>query len=56
MIGDSEKDILAGKAVGLGTIKIGGYSELADLTKKNLLEALNIIFRRKKSSCDADKK
>ena len=45
MIGDSEKDMLAGKKVGLRTIKIGEYLEIAETTKENLLEAIKVIVR-----------
>jgi D-glycero-D-manno-heptose 1,7-bisphosphate phosphatase len=46
VIGDSDKDVAAGKAVGLKTIKIGEYSPLAYITKKNLLEAVRGIIER----------
>ena len=45
MIGDSEKDIIAGKMIGLKTIKIGKYLKGADMVKDNLLEAAKDIIR-----------
>lgn len=45
VIGDSEKDIVAGRRVGLNTIKIGEHSEIADITKENLLEAVKTIVK-----------
>lgn len=44
VISDSEKDIILAKAVGLKAIKIGEYSPIADITKKNLLEAARAIL------------
>ncbi len=46
VIGDSEEDIIFGKTVGLKTIKIEKYSSVADITKKNLLEAVRAIVKR----------
>jgi len=46
VIGDCEKDITAGKPLEIKTIKIGGYSPLANLTKKSLLEAVGFILKR----------
>jgi len=43
MIGDSEKDILAGKAVKLRTILIGETSDHADGLKRSLLDAAKSI-------------
>ncbi|MBU2461970.1 HAD-IIIA family hydrolase [bacterium] len=48
IIGDSEKDILAGKLVGLKTIKIGEYSEMADITKSDFRQAVKAILARDK--------
>jgi histidinol-phosphate phosphatase family protein len=45
VIGDSEKDMIAAKAVGLKAIKIGELSSLADLNKKNLLEVARAIVQ-----------
>ncbi|MDI6752564.1 MAG: HAD family hydrolase [bacterium] len=47
MIGDSEKDILAGKQVSLKTIKIGEYSMTADMTKRDFREAAKAILEEK---------
>ena len=44
VISDSEKDIILAKAVGLKVIKIGGYSPIANITKKSLLEAARAIL------------
>jgi D-glycero-D-manno-heptose 1,7-bisphosphate phosphatase len=44
VIGDSEKDIIPAKVVGLKAIKIGWYSPVADINKKNLLEAIKAII------------
>jgi D-glycero-D-manno-heptose 1,7-bisphosphate phosphatase len=44
IIGDDEKDILAGKLVGLKTIKIGKYSKIADMVKKDFREAVQAIL------------
>lgn len=46
MIGDSEKDILAGKAAGLKTIFIGKNSDHADDLKDSLLDAAMSITGR----------
>ena len=54
MIGDSDRDILAGKKAGLKTIlvaspKINDYklNVIPDYRKKNLKEAINLIIRTK---------
>ena len=44
MIGDSEDDIIAGRALKLKTIKIGEFSKNTDTIKKNLLEAIKEII------------
>ena len=44
IIGDSEKDIIAGKTIGLKTIKLGKYLKEADIVKDNLLEAVKEII------------
>lgn len=44
IIGDSEKDIIAGKTIGLKTIKLGKYLKEADMVKDNLLEASKEII------------
>ncbi len=46
VVGDSEKDIVPAKELGLRAIKIGEYSPMADLNKRNLLEAARTIVRR----------
>ncbi len=38
MIGDSESDIIAGKAVGLKTVKIGKYFGIADIMAERLMD------------------
>jgi histidinol phosphatase-like enzyme len=48
IIGDDEKDILAGKLVGLKTIKIGEYSEIADMVREGFREAVQAILEREK--------
>jgi phosphoglycolate phosphatase-like HAD superfamily hydrolase len=54
MIGDSDRDILAGKTAGLKTIlvaspKIKDYklNVIPNYKKNNLLEAINLILRTK---------
>jgi len=44
MIGDSEDDIIAGRALKLKTIKIGEFSKNTDIIKENLLEAVKEII------------
>lgn len=44
VVGDSEKDILSAKALGIKSIKIGEYLPEADINKKNLLEAVETII------------
>jgi D-glycero-D-manno-heptose 1,7-bisphosphate phosphatase len=48
IIGDDEKDILAGKLFGLKTIKIGEYSKMADMVKKDFREAVQAILEEKR--------
>jgi histidinol phosphatase-like enzyme len=48
IIGDDEKDILAGKDMGLKTIKIGEYSGMADMVKSDFREAVQAILEREK--------
>jgi D-glycero-D-manno-heptose 1,7-bisphosphate phosphatase len=43
MVGDADSDILAGRAAGLKTIKIGTASTNADFTTESLYEAVRII-------------
>lgn len=44
VVGDSEKDILSAKALGIKSIKIGEYLPEADINKKDLLEAVETII------------
>lgn len=44
MMGDSEKDIIAGKIMGLKTIKLGKYLKEVDIVKDNLLDAVREII------------
>ena len=44
IIGDDEKDILAGRAMGLKTIKIGEYSMVADMVKEDFKQAVQAIL------------
>ena len=46
MIGDSNRDIEAGKNAGCKTISIGEISK-SDYTAKNLLQAIEIIMKGK---------
>lgn len=46
IIGDSEKDILAGKAMGLKTIKIGEYLQDADMVKEDFRQAVKAILEK----------
>lgn len=50
MIGDSDSDILAGRAAGLRTIKIGTASANADFTSENLNDAVQFIVANGASS------
>ena len=54
IIGDDEKDILAGKLVGLKTIKIGKYLETADMVKEDFREAVYAILEREKRWINSD--
>ncbi len=44
VIGDSERDIIPAKVLGLRAIKIGEYSPEADINKRDLLEAVEAII------------
>jgi D-glycero-D-manno-heptose 1,7-bisphosphate phosphatase len=44
VIGDSERDIIPAKVLGLKAIKIGEYSPEADINKRDLLEAVEAII------------
>jgi len=46
IIGDAEKDILAGKAMGLKTIKIGEYLQDADMVKEDFRQAVKAILEK----------
>lgn len=50
LIGDSESDIWAGRAVGVFTVRIGGGATSADAVAIDLLEAAQIIAARSISS------
>lgn len=44
VVGDSEKDILSAKALGIKSIKVGEYLPEADMNKRDLLEAVETII------------